>query len=347
MLTVSSDSDLNTQQSSNSMVNALRRQMKWMVFGSEGNPFQQYHPIKPFMHAYNKWQMNKYISPEVDARFAIQQEYTKSKDANAGHAPAGKSVIDLALTAYLKENGNAKVNQGIDHSFKEIAMDQMKLLLFAGHETTSSSTCYVLYLLSTHPEVLSRVRAEHDQVFGPAAAEVATKLTENAYLLNQLPYTVAVIKETLRLFPTASTTRSGVPGLSITDAGGRLYPTEGCFLWLISHAIQRDPAYWPQPDDFIPDRWLVAPGDPLYPIKGAWRPFEHGPRSCIGMELSMIEIKIAVALVARTFDIRAVYEEFDCGLKNKDTIKTVVGNRAYQSGVGQPSENLPCRIYPA
>ena len=316
------------------MVNALRRQMRWMAFGSEGNPFQQYHPLRPFVHIYNTWQMDKHISPEIDARFAIRKEQDK---------PQGKSVIDLALTAYLKENAGAEAGQGLDSSFKKLATSQMKLFLFSGHDTTSSSLCFILYLLSIHPDSLARLRAEHDQVFGFNPSAAAVRITEDPYCLNKLPYTVAVIKESIRLFPAASTTRSGEPGFSITDSEGRRYPTEGCLLWLISHAVQHDPAYWPQPDDYIPDRWLVSPEDPLHPIKGAWRPFEHGPRACIGLELSMIEMKIVLALVVRTFEIEAAYRELDAGTGSK-AVKTVNGERVYQWGAGQPCENLPCRV---
>ena len=312
--------------------------MRWMVFGSEGNPFQKYHPLRPFFLAYNAWKMNKYISPEVDARFVIHQNQEKVKDMKRS-----KSVIDLALTAYLNEGAGRPSSQGMDSTFKTLAMSQIKLFLFSGHDTTSSSICYIFYLLSIHPEVLSRVRAEHNQVFGFDLNEATTRISDDPYLLNKLPYTVAIIKEGMRLFPAASTTRSGEPGFNITDATGRKYPTDNCLVWLIPHAIQRDPQYWSQPDTFLPERWLVAPSNPLHPVKDAWRPFEHGPRACIGKELSMIEMKIVIVLVARDFDISVAYSELD-DTEVGTRMRTVDGERAYQLGMGQPSGNLPCRV---
>jgi len=329
------DSDLHSQQSSNPMVNALRRQMRWMSFGSEGNPLQQYHPFRPFIHLYNSWRMDKYIAPEIDARF----QFYKSQDS----VKRSKSVIDLALKAYLKQNANPESVEGIDKTFKETALNQMKLFLFSGHDTTSSTICYILYLLSMYPETLHRVRTEHHQVFGSNPADAAARISEDPYLLNKLFFTVAVIKEGMRLFPAASTTRAGEPGFTITDANGRQYPTEGCLIWLISHAVQHDPLFWPQPDAFVPERWLTDPEDPLHPVKGAWRPFEHGPRACIGVELSMIELKIVIALVVRSFNIEAAYGELDVQSANRKT-KTVDGERAYQVGMGQPNGNLPCRV---
>ena len=320
------------------MVNALRSQMRWMAFGGEGNPLQQYHPLRPLVHIYNTWQMNKYISPEVAARFAIYKDQGVVRDPKPS-----KSVVDLALNAYLKQNASEKPAQVLDNSFKELALNQVKLFLFSGHDTTSSTICYIIYLLSQHPNILSRVRAEHDIVFGADMESTAARMTEDPYLLNKLPFTVAVIKESMRLFPAASTTRSGEAGFNITDARGHEYPTDGCLVWLISHAVQHDPAFWPQPDDFLPERWLTDPGDRLHPIKGAWRPFEYGPRACIGVELSMIEIKCVMALVARQFNITPVYDESDAAVKAA-VIRTVDGERAYQLKMGQPSENLPCRV---
>ena len=106
--------------------------------------------------------MNRYISPEVDARFAMRKSQDKYQDKKST-----KSVIDLALTAYLKQNAGAKSSQGMDSSFKELAINQIKLFLFSGHDTTSSSICYIFYLLSVYPNVLSRLRAELQEVLGP------------------------------------------------------------------------------------------------------------------------------------------------------------------------------------
>lgn len=329
------DTNFDAQQSNNVMVQALRRQMKWLTFGNEGLPLQRLNPLRPLVHAYNAFLMDRYISSKLDSRFATHQD----KD-NAEDLKRSKCVIDLALTAHLEGRDGKQATQGMDGAFKGLAMSQIKLFLFSGHDTTSSSICYILYLLSIHPTVLERVRTEHGQVFGSDLA--ATTITKNPYLLNQLPYTVAVIKESTRLFPAASTTRSGEPGFYITDQGRR-YPTNGHLVYLISQAIHRDPAYWPHPDKFLPKRWLTSPGDPLYPIKGAWRPFEHGPRSCIGLELAMIEMKIVMILTLREFNIHAMYEELD-KLTPRKGPQTVDGERAYQIGLGQPSGNLPCRV---
>ena len=168
--------------------------MRWMTFGGEGNPFQQYHPLRPFVHLYNTWQMNRYVSLEVDARFAMR----KSQDKVQGKK-SSKSVIDLALTTYLKQNAGDNSAQGIASSFKELAINQIKLFLFSGHDTTSSSIYYIFYLLPVYPDVLSRLHAELEEVFGLDPTQTAARITADPYLLNRLPYTVAVIKESTHI----------------------------------------------------------------------------------------------------------------------------------------------------
>ena len=82
--------------------------------------------------------------------------------------------------------------------------------------------------------------------------------------------------------------------------------------------------------------------DPLYPVKGAWRPFEYGPRNCIGQELAMMEMKIAIVLVLAMFDVQVAYEEIDRRTLSK--LKRVNVERAYQLTLNGPSLVLPCKI---
>jgi hypothetical protein len=76
------------------------------------------------------------------------------------------------------------------------------------------------HLLSIHPEAHRLLNAEHDPILGTDYNKVAAKISESPHLPNQLPYTLAVIKETLRLYPPASITCSGEPGYSIPDPMG-------------------------------------------------------------------------------------------------------------------------------
>ena len=283
--------------------------------------------------------MNNYISNELDKRFAERQSKGKNKDS------ASRSVIDLALESYMADNPTLDASKGMDKTFKAWAITQIRLFLFAGHDSTSSTICYIFYLLAHHPDCLARLRAEHDEVFGTDLLRVTTMLTEQPHLINQLPYTLAVMKESLRLFPPASAMRGGRPGVSLQDSRGNQYPTASTNIWILHHVLQRNPDYWKDPDSFIPDRWLVGPEHPLYPVRGAWRPFEFGPRNCVGQTLVTLDVRVALVMTVREFDINDAYEEWDRLHPTKD-IKTVRGERAYQvsSGGAHPADGFPCRV---
>jgi cytochrome P450 len=77
-------------------------------------------------------------------------------------------------------------------------------------------------------------------------------------------------------------------------------------IWVNVHTIHRRADLFPNPDEFIPERFL----EQEIP-KDAWRQFEKGPRSCIGQELALLEMKIILALMIRDFEMRAAYEEWD------------------------------------
>lgn len=110
--------------------------------------------------------------------------------------------------------------------FERFVMDHIKTFLFAGHDTTRSTICYSARTLVNHPEAMKEVRAEYDEVFGKIVAQSAQKIKDDPYLPDKLPYSVAIIKKILRLYPPASSVRMGVPGFFLHH-DGKQYLTEG------------------------------------------------------------------------------------------------------------------------
>lgn len=210
----------------------------------------------------------------------------------------------------------------------------MKTFLFAGHDTTSTLLQWLLYELSIHPSQLSKLRAEHETVFGPGAysagpALAASDGSADRILGTKLPYTTAVVKEVLRLHPPAGTTRhvpdeadGGKPvtiefdrkdvlrdvnGSKANGSIGKLptptvnFAVNGLRIYPCHYLIQRNPKVWgPDAKEFNPDRWLDEEYMSRIPV-GAYRPFERGPRNCIGQDLTMLEAKIVLAMVSRAF----------------------------------------------
>ncbi|KAI1842737.1 hypothetical protein JX266_011058 [Neoarthrinium moseri] len=335
---VALDTQLNTQRGQNPLAKALRNQIPWLNFGNDMDLLARFNPFRPLICWRNKRTMDQYLARELDTRYR-----TKSMTLVNG-AERGRSITDLAIDTYLNRSTGT---QRLDETFMKFAINQIILFMFAGHDTTSSTICYSLYLLSTHPLALAELRKEHDKVLGTNTSETATLLRQSPYLLNQLPYTLAVIKETLRLFPAASSTRSGERGTHVL-AGGQRFPTEGFMVWSLHQALHRDPALWNMPDAFRPERWLPDRADKLNrPLRDAWRPFEFGPRNCLGQELAVLEIKVVLVMLVRTFNVIVAYEEWDRLQGHHDGKPhnmTVAGERAYQVGMQHPSEGFPCRV---
>lgn len=301
------------------MTAALRSQLKWSTTGTEINLLSHLNFLRPLVNLYNTWRMDRYLNPQLDNRYkAVLDKHTNSV----------KSVIDLALNAYLSENPSAPADS-IPKAFKDAALSQIKLFIFAGHDTTSSAAIFTYDLLSRHPDILARVRAEHDAVLGPEPSQAPATLASTPQILNQLPYTVAVIKEAFRMYPTVAALRIGQPNFSLVSSEtGQRFPTEGFNVLGDHYGVHHNPKVWLEPEKFLPERWLAAEGDSLYPKKNAWRPFERGPRNCIGMELAMTEIKIILALTIRSFDIKNAYDEHDA-LKGNPKGLNVNGQRTY------------------
>ncbi|MDT0388756.1 cytochrome P450 [Streptomyces dubilierae] len=158
-------------------------------------------------------------------------------------------------------------------------------LAVAGTETTASVLSWALYELARHPDVEARVLAELDDVLGdrPVTFEDITRL----------PYLGRVITEVTRLHHTGwlVTRRTTVE----TRLGAWTLPA-GTELAYCQHALHRDPALFPDPLHFDPDRWLDSAQQPP---AGAFLPFGAGKHRCIGDRFALTELITAIATIAR------------------------------------------------
>ncbi len=174
-------------------------------------------------------------------------------------------------------------DQGASLSEREVR-DEIVTFLLAGHETTSNTLAWAFWLLSQHPEVERRVRAELEAVLGgrtPAAAD-----------LDRLVVTEAVVKETLRLYPAAFVLARKASREA--QLGGYTVPVGAeVIAWI--YFTHRDPAAFPDPEAFRPERF-EGDGEAALP-RGAWVPFGAGPRACIGRTFAMAEATLSLATI--------------------------------------------------
>ncbi|OQR84955.1 hypothetical protein ACHHYP_12519 [Achlya hypogyna] len=213
-------------------------------------------------------------------------------------------VVDDVVAHKMRAPTNATdlLDLMLDGISPEEARVHVMTFMFAGHETTSNTLCWVLAMLAIYPEVERQVVAECAQV----TAHHGGELTWDA--LGELPYLTAVIHETLRLFPTVplvtmreSQTDDYVP---LTDAAPFFMPKGGQVTFTVG-AIHRNPQYWSQPDVFLPDRFVD--GTAAYAADKALRegkgntffylPFSAGVKNCIGKRFAIAEMQTVLALL--------------------------------------------------
>jgi cytochrome P450 len=187
-----------------------------------------------------------------------------------------QDMLGLLLSA--RDSGTAMTDAEV--------RDQVLIFLLAGHETTSTALTYTLDLLGRHPDVQDRVRAEADAVGGVPTAAQAESLT----------YTTMVLKEAMRLFPSAPIT--GRRSVAADEICGYAIPPAADVV-VTPWVTHRHPAFWDDPDRFDPERF--APERERARHRYAWYPFGGGPRACIGQHFSMLESAIALAGLVHNF----------------------------------------------
>ena len=143
------------------------------------------------------------------------------------------------------------------------------------------------------------MRHEHSLFLGPDTVSAIESLLKAPEKLQNLAYTNAVIKETLRLFPIGTGVREASPR-AVLKYEGREFPIDrGLAVTLQTHDVHYNPQYYSDPCSFKPDRWL----DPNNEIpRSAFRAFSRGVRACTGQNLAMNELKIILAMTIRDYN---------------------------------------------
>lgn len=163
--------------------------------------------------------------------------------------------------------------------------DEAATLILAGHETTANLLAWAWYLLSQDLGTAARVRAEARSVLGGRDATLED--------LPRLPFTRAVLEETLRLYPPVALLAR--QARRATEIAG--HPVRrGDLVLVLPFLLHRHRVLWEAPDEFRPDRFL--PGAPPPPHHG-FIPFSLGPRVCTGAHFAMAEAMIVLATLVQ------------------------------------------------
>ncbi|WP_030786261.1 cytochrome P450 [Streptomyces sp. NRRL S-920] len=172
--------------------------------------------------------------------------------------------------------------------------DTVMVTLLAAHHTTGVAVSWALHLLGRHPDVAARVADELDRVLGERAVPDYADL-------RRLTYLDMVLKESMRLYPPGPYgAREATEDFSL---GGYGVPA-GTTIFYPFWAIHMNPAHWPDPGTFRPERF--TPEAVAARPKLAYVPFGLGPRSCEGAGLAMVEAELMLAVLLKRFRFRPV-----------------------------------------
>ncbi|MDI3465526.1 MAG: hypothetical protein OJF50_004347 [Nitrospira sp.] len=195
-------------------------------------------------------------------------------------------LLDLLLQARDEETGAGLSDQEL--------RDEALTIFAAGHETTANALAWTWYLLATHPEAKARFHDELDRVLQGR--------TPTADDLQHLPYTRAIFDESLRLYPPAPAVQR--KAATSTTVGGLPLPV-GALVLVGTYNLHRHPAFWSNPDQFLPERWLNGERPAS---RYAYLPFGAGPRACVGIHFASVEGPLLLALIGRRYDLQLAQE---------------------------------------
>jgi retinoid hydroxylase len=200
-------------------------------------------------------------------------------------AGGGEDVLSLLLGA-RGEGGEAFTDREV--------RDQVMTLMFAGHDTSTSTLTFMMHELARHPNAVERLCEEQDRVLSGAAPSVEQ-------LEGEMPYLDMVLDEVLRLYPPAWIG----PRRAVRDFefAARAVP-KGAYVNYCSWASHRLPEVFPDPEAFIPERFTPERKAAL--PRGAYVPFGGGSRICIGKRFGQTEVKLVATMLLQRLRLDAL-----------------------------------------
>jgi len=197
--------------------------------------------------------------------------------------------------------------------------DEVMTLYLAGHETTANTLSWTWFELSRHPEVRERLEQELDTVLAGRSPTMDD--------LRSMPFTAAVVDETLRMYPAAwlfarcTTEDVQLRGVDIP---------RGAQLWISPYLLHHDARWFEAPEKFDPARWLDGRTTGIH--KYAYIPFGGGPRICIGNGFAKMEAALLLAGIAQHFRLTvtnpaSVVPDPSLTLRPRDGVRVRVESR--------------------
>ncbi|XP_044067523.1 cytochrome P450 3A40-like [Siniperca chuatsi] len=209
---------------------------------------------------------------------------SRNKNEHKNRVDFMQLMVDSQISENNKEDTSSQ--KGLtDHEI----LSQAMLFIFAGYETSSSSLGFLAYNLATHPQIQKTLQEEIDETF-PEKGQPTYEA------LMQMEYLDMVVNESSRLYPIGN--RLERVAKASVEVNGVTIP-KGTVVMIPVYTLHRDPALWPEPEAFKPERFSKENKDNIDPY--AFLPFGAGPRNCIGMRFALLMIKLAIVKILQNF----------------------------------------------
>ncbi len=244
-----------------------------------------------------------------DRRYAANVNYmngmvdrlVKERREAGGDIASKPDLLGYMLTGVDRKSGEQLDDLNIRY--------QIITFLIAGHETTSGLLSFAINALINNPQVLARAYDEVDRVLGPDS-DVEPSYTQ----VNQLAYISQILKETLRLWPTAPA--FSFYALEDTVIGGKYEIKPDYQVLVLLPALHREKSVWGEnPEIFNPDNFTAAAEHSRPP--SSYRPFGSGQRACIGRQFAIQEAALVLGMVLHRFKL---IDHHGYRLKIKETL---------------------------
>jgi cytochrome P450 family 110 len=236
-------------------------------------------PLQKNWGTWSPWGRFQVQMAEIDSLIYAEMNDRRSQPVNGLETPLEKRG-DILSMLMLARDADGEAMPDVE------LRDQLMTLLLLGHETTASSLSWAFYWVHRDPMVLARLRSEIEPV------------RSQPIVLSEQPYLTAVCKESLRLQPIALIAQPRRVKETVVW-NDRTYAEGTVLIPCILTAHQRSATYQ-EPDRFNPDRFIERKFSP-----SEFFPFGGGSRSCVGMALSLFEMKLVLATVLDTFEFES------------------------------------------
>lgn len=230
----------------------------------------------------------------------------------------GENVPKDILTQIIKSAGQEEEMTKED---EDLMLDNFVTFLIAGQETTANQLAFCIMELARHPDIMEKAQQEVDAVIG-----MKKEISNDD--LGELTYLSQVLKETLRLYPTAPATSREVS--EDMTVGGYHVPG-GAIHMFDSYVCGRMDKFFKDPLKFDPDRFHPDAPKPYY----CYYPFALGPRACLGQKFAQMEAKVVMAKLLQRFEFSLVpgqsFDILDTGtLRPKSGVMCNIKHRSNQ-----------------